>query len=126
MKRYALIVVLIAAAGSACIGLSGGRLERSTVRGAILGAILAALGAVFGMALLAWSFERGTRQVVGAMMLGMLGRLALFGGSLVGVGLLRPASCGMTAVAASLLDFFFVFQALELMFVMRGLKGARS
>jgi hypothetical protein len=126
MKRYALAVALIAAAGSAIIEASGGRLDGPSLHGAILGAILAALGAVFGMALLVWSFERGTRHVVGAMVLGMLGRLALFGGVLIGVGLLRPANFGLAAVAASLLGFYFVFQVMEVRFLMRGLKGLRS
>lgn len=124
--RYTLIVALIAAAGSAGIAASGDRLDGPSARGAILGAILAALGAVLGMALLDWSFERGTRQVVGAMLLGMLGRLTLFGGVLVFVGLLQPASCRMTAMAVSLLGFYFVFQALEVRFVVKGLKAAKS
>jgi hypothetical protein len=126
MRRYALAVALIVAAGSACIAASGGRLEGPSVRGAILGAVLAALGAVFGMALLAWSFERGARQFVGAVALGILGRMTLFGGVLIYLGLRQPANCRMTAVAASLLGFFFVFQALEVRFVVKGMKGARS
>jgi len=126
MRRYALAVTLIAAAGSACIALWGGRLEGPSVRGAILGAVLAALGAVFGMALLAWSFERGARHFVGAVALGILGRMTLFGGVLICVGLLRPVNYGMTAVAVSLLGFFFVFQALEVLFVVKRVKGSRA
>jgi len=126
MRRYILAVALIAAAGSAGIAASGGRLEGPSVRGAILGTIVAALGAVFGMALLARSNGRGTREFVGAVVFGMLGRLILFGGVLISLGLLRPAGFRMTAAAASLLGFFFVFQALEVRFVMKGLKDARS
>jgi len=126
MRRYALAVALIAAAGSAAIAASGGRLEGPSVRGGILGAGLAAVGAVFGMALLAWSSGRGAQRFVGAVAAGMLGRLLLFGGALVYLGLRRPAEVRMTAVAASMLGFFFVFQALEVRFVMKGMKGARS
>jgi hypothetical protein len=126
MRRYALAVALIAAAGSAGIAMAGGRLEGPSVRGAILGTVVAALGAVFGMALLARSIGRGAREFVGAVVFGMLGRLVLFGGVLVSLGLLRPAGLRMTAVAASLLGFFFVFQALEVRFVMKSLKGARA
>jgi hypothetical protein len=124
--RYALAVVLLAVAGSACIAASGDRLGEASVRGALLGAALAALGAIGGMALLAWSFERGPRQFLGAVMLGILGRLTLFGAVLVYVGLRQPADYRVTAVALSLLGFFFVFQALEVRFVLKGLKGRRS
>ena len=126
MKRYALAVALIAAAGSAIIAAAGGRLDGPSVRGAILGAGLAALGALGGMTLLAWSLERGARQFVGAVTLGILGRMTLFGGVLVFLGLRQPANFRMTAVAVSLLGFFFVFQALEVRFVMRGSKDVRS
>ena len=126
MRRYALAVASIAAAGSAGIAASGGGLEGPAVRGAILGAVLAALGALFGMTLLVGSSGRGTQRFVGAVAVGMLGRLLLFGGVLVYLGLSRPAGFRMTAVAASLLGFFFVFQALEVLFVMKRLKGARA
>ncbi|HYS06667.1 MAG TPA: hypothetical protein VEW47_15925 [Candidatus Dormibacteraeota bacterium] len=126
MRRYALAVALIAAAGSAGVAASGGRLEGPTVRGAILGTMVAALGAVLGMPLLARSIGRGTREFVGAVVFGMLGRLVLFCGVLIFVGLSRPAGCSITAVAASLLGFYFVFQALEVLFVTKRLKGARA
>ncbi len=126
MGRYAVAVALIAAAGSACIAAFRGRIEEASVRGAILGAVLAAAGALLGIALLAWSTGRGAREFVGAVALGILGRLALFGGALVFVGLRRPEGLRITAVAASLLGFFFVFQALEVRFVMKGMKDAGS
>jgi hypothetical protein len=120
--RYGLAVVLIAAAGSALIAAAAGRLGDAGVRGALLGAAVASLGAIGGMALLAWSFERGSRQFVGAAVLGILGRLTLFGAVLVYVGLCRPGAVRVAPVALSLLAFFFVFQALEVRFVLRGLK----
>ena len=126
MRSYALAVALIAAAGSACIAASNGRLDGPSVRGAILGAVLAAFGAVAGMALLAWSFGRGAREFVGAVAFGMLGRLILFGGVLIYVGLRQPENYPMTSVALSLLGFFFVFQALEVRFVLKGMRGAGS
>ncbi len=124
--RYALAVVLIAVAGSALIVASGGRLEARAVRGALLGAALAALGAIGGMALVAWSFERRTRQFFGALVLGILARLTLFGGALVYVALLREAEIDVVGVALSLLGFSVVFQVLEVRYVLRGLKAGRS
>jgi len=70
--RYTLAVVLFAVTGSAVIAASAGSLGEAGVRGALLGAALASLGAIFGMAVLARSFERGARtQFYGAVMLGI-------------------------------------------------------
>ena len=124
--RYALAVVLFAAAGSALIAASAGRLGEAGVRGALLGAALASLGAIGGMAVLARSFERGPRQFFGAVVLGILGRMVLFGAVLVYVGLRRPPDYSLTAVALSIVGFFFVFQALEVRFVLKRSKGKKS
>jgi len=124
--RYTLAVVLFAVTGSAVIAASAGSLGQAGVRGALLGAALASLGAIFGMAVLARSFERGPRQFYGAVMLGILGRLTLFCAALVYVGLRRPADYSLPAIALSLVGFFFVFQALEVGFVLKGSKGWTS
>jgi len=124
--RYTLAVVLFAVTGSALIAASAGSLGQAGVRGALLGAALASLGAIFGMSVLARSFERGPRQFYGAVMLGILGRLTLFCAVLVYVGLRRPADYSLPAIALSLVGFFFVFQALEVRFVLKGSKGRTS
>ena len=123
IARYALGVVLLAAAGSALVAASGGALGPAGVRGALLGALVASLGAIGGMALLARSFERGARQFMGALLLGILGRMLLFGAVLIYLGLRRPADCSLAAAGLSMVAYFFVFQALEVRFVMRGSRG---
>jgi hypothetical protein len=123
--RYAALVLLIAAAVPAAIIGWGGGLERPAVRGILLGAVLASAAAIAGMALLAWSFGRGHRQFFGALVLGILGRLLVFGGVLVYVAL-RAAAFDLIASAASLLGFYLVFQVLEMRFVLKGLTGPRS
>ncbi|MBI1950336.1 MAG: hypothetical protein HYS34_03120 [Acidobacteria bacterium] len=123
--RYAALVLLIAAAGSAAAALWRGGLEGPVARGVILGAALASFGAIGGMGLLAWSFGRGQTQFFGALVLGILGRLLVFGGVLVYVALRAPAF-DRIASAVSLLGFYLVFQVLELWFVLKGLAGRRS
>jgi hypothetical protein len=124
--RYGLAVVLVAVTGSGAIAASVGRLGGAGARGALLGAAFACLGAIGGMALLVRSFERGPRQFFGAVVLGILGRMTLFGAVLIYVGLRRPADYSLTAVGLSIVGFFFVFQALEVRFVLKGSKGRTS
>jgi len=124
--RYALAVVLVAVAGSAPIAASIGRLGEAGVRGALLGASVACLGAIGGMALLVRSIERGPQRFFGAVVLGILGRMALFGAVLFYVGLRRPAEYSLAAVALSIVGFFFVFQALEVRFVLKGSRRMTS
>jgi len=123
--RYAALVLLIAAAGSAAIAFWRGGLESPVTRGVLLGAALASFGAIAGMALLAWSYGRGQTQFFGALVIGILGRLLVFGGVLVYVAL-RAAAFDLIASAASLLGFYVVFQVLEMRFVLKGLAGRRS
>jgi len=123
--RYAALVVLIAAAGSAAAALWRGGLEGPVARGVYLGAALASFGAIAGMGLLAWSFGRGQTQFFGALVLGILGRLLVFGGVLIYVALRAPAF-DLIASAVSLLGFYLVFQVLEMVFVLKGLAGRRS
>jgi hypothetical protein len=123
IARYALGVAALAAIGSALVAAWGEGLGEAAVRGALLGAAVASLGAIGGMALLAGSLERGPRRFLGAVMLGILGRMLLFGAVLIYIGLRRPADCSLAAVALSIVGFFFAFQALEVRFVLKGTKG---
>ena len=124
MARYALGVVALAVAGSALVAARGERLGEASVRGALLGIAVAAAGSLGGMALLARGLERGPRQFMGALLIGILGRMLLFGAVLIGVGLGWPADCSLAAVALSVVAFFFVFQGLEVWLVLRRSKGA--
>ena len=117
--RYAFGVFLLAIVGTAVVGACGERLGEAVVRGALLGCAVALVGAIAGMALLARSLEQGHRQFLGAVMLGILGRMLLFGAVLIYIGLSRPAGLSLAAVALSIVGFFFVFQALEVRFVLR-------
>jgi len=124
--RYALGVALLALTGAALIAACASRLGEAGVRGALLGTVVAALGAIGGMALLARSFERGARELLGAVVIGILGRMAVFCAVLFYVGLRRPADYSLTAIALSIVGFTFVFQALEMRFVLKGSRGATS
>jgi hypothetical protein len=124
--RLSLAVVLILLAGAAGIVLWGDRLEVSSVRGAILGAVLAAAGSIGGTIPVARSLRRGASGFLQAVVLGILGRMTLFVGALLLVGLFRPAGCSLTAVALSLLGFFFVFQVLEVRFVIQGSRRVHA
>jgi hypothetical protein len=124
MARYALGVVALAGTGSAVVAAWGERLGEAAVRGALLGVAVAAVGALGGMALLARGLERGPRQFMGALLIGILGRMLLFGAVLIGVGLGWPAGCSLAAMGLSVVASFFVFQGLEVWLVLRRSKGA--
>jgi hypothetical protein len=118
--RYGGITVLVAAAGAAAAWLFRERLGTPAAQGASLGAALAAAGAIGGMALTAWAFNRNERQFFAALVFGILGRLVSYGAILVYVAL--GTSIDTVAAAASLLGFYVLFQILELRFVVKGLK----
>ncbi len=123
--RYAALMLAIAAAGSGGFAWWRGGVAGPVERGVMLGAALASFGAITGMALLAWSFGRGQTQFFGALMLGILGRLAVFGGALIYVGL-RSGGFDLVATAVSLLGFYVVFQVLEMRFALRGAANRRT
>jgi hypothetical protein len=111
LQRYSTLVVLIAAATLSALALvlPPEPLVRSAV---VFGAVLAALNTVAAHALVAWSERRSTKVFLGAVLGGMVGRMALMLGSLVagvlGFGLPR------LPLVASLLGYFMVFLVLEL------------
>ena len=123
--RYAARMLAIAAIGSGGFAWWREGVAGPVERGVILGAALASLGAISGMALLAWSAGRGQTQFFGALMLGILGRLAVFGGVLIYLGL-RPGAFDLVASAVSLLGFYVVFQALEMRFALKSSAGRRT
>jgi hypothetical protein len=122
--RYAALVLLIASGATAILAGAAG-LTESAVRGTILGAGLAAAGAIGGMAIVAWSFDRRPQAFMAALVGGILGRLLLFGAALVFVEL-RATTYDLGAVVASLLGFYVAFQVIEVRFVLKGIKEQRS
>jgi hypothetical protein len=111
LQRYSTLVVLIAAATLSALALV--LPPEPQVRSAVVfGAVLAALNTVAAHALVAWSERRSTKVFLGAVLGGMVGRMALMLGSLVagvlGFGLPR------LPLVASLLGYFMVFLVLEL------------
>lgn len=123
IARYIGTVVLLAALGLVALWIWRERLGEATARGASVGLGLAAAGAVVGMMLTSWAFGRNQQQFFAAVMFGILGRLGLYCGALLYVGLrttLQPY-----AMAAAMLGFYLVFQVLELRFVVKRLKRGR-
>ncbi len=118
--RYAGWIALLAAIGVLMIGAFRGRLGEPIARGATLGIILAAAGALGGLFLTAWAFGRGDRQFLAAIVGGMLGRLAVYGGALIYVAL--GTTLDLLATAVGLLGFYLVCQVLEIRFFLKGLK----
>src|SRR3954453_15530737 len=63
--------------------------DPGTVRSAAFGAGLAGLNAIVAYALVLWSHNRGTKAFMGAVLGGMLGRMAVLLASVVaGIGIL--------------------------------------
>jgi hypothetical protein len=114
------IMLVLAGFGVATAWLLRERLGLAVAQGVSLGAMLAVAGAVGGMALTAWAFNRNQRQFFAALVFGILGRLVSYGAVLVYVAL--RTSIDTIATASSLLGFYVLFQILELRFVVKGLK----
>jgi hypothetical protein len=104
-------VVLIAAATLSALALvlPSEPLVRSAV---VFGCVLAALNTVAAHALVAWSERRSTKVFLGAVLGGMVGRMALMLGSVV-AGVLVLGLPRLPLVA-SLLGYFMLFLVLEL------------
>ena len=124
--RYAGAVAGIVLAALALAAPFRDRLGTSGVRGACLGGALAALVAVAGMAVLDRSIDAGPRRFMGALVGGILGRMAFFGAALLYVGLRAAAAFDVVALSVSLLSFFLLFQWLELWFVIRRVRRRRT
>jgi hypothetical protein len=122
--RYAAAMILLAALAAAAIGLWGGRLGAAQRQGLLLGLALATVGAVSGLVLTAWSFDKGPRLFFAALVIGILGRLFLYGAALIYVALRTTVE--PTAAAIGLLGSYVPFQAIEVRFALRGLLRPRG
>ena len=120
IARYTGTVVLLAALGFIGFWIWRERLGEAAARGASVGLGLAAAGAVAAMILTSWAFGRNQPKFFAALMLGILGRLALYCGALLYVGL--RTSLQPLAMAVAMLGSYVVFQVLELRFAVKGLK----
>ncbi len=114
--KFAGGVLLIAAVVAAAAWSWRDRLGAGSVPGVLLGDALATAGALAGMALTAWSFDKGQREFMGALVAGILARLAVFGGALVYVAL--RTTIDPIATAAALLTLYIVYQILEIRMVL--------
>jgi hypothetical protein len=117
IDRYLAAMSLVGLAGITSAWLLEARLGASVAHGVMLGAGLATAGAVAGMLLSGWAFERAPRQFLATLMLGILGRLIVYGSVLVFVVL--RTTLDLTATAGSLLAFYVLHQVLEIRGMMR-------
>ena len=124
IARYSGTVLLLAATGFVVLWMWRDRLGEAATSGASVGLGLAAAGAVAAMILTAWGFGRNQQKFFAALMLGILGRLALYCGALLYVGL--RTSLQPLAMAVAMLGSYVVFQVLELRFAVKGLKRERG
>jgi hypothetical protein len=105
---------VVAAVGGplAVLVLALGASDPLAVRSAAFGAGLAGLNAIVAYAVAVWSQPRSTNVFLGAILGGMVARMAfLLGAVAVGLGMLGLARLPLVA---SLLGYFVVFLVLEL------------
>jgi len=118
-RGYAALVAGIALAGALLAWRLGDRLPPGKASGIALGAALAGVGAVSWIVVA----DRGRRHPQWFMMLlglGILGRLVVYGATLIYVALLTRIDPLWTA--GSLLGFHVLFMMLEVRFALQGLK----
>jgi hypothetical protein len=113
LARYALIVLGIAG-GSLLLLLPAlsGVLDRAGRQALLLGGALATANTLLAFLLVSWSEKRSTTAFLGAVLGGMVGRMALLllavVAAVVGLGLPK------LPLAISLLSYFVLFLVLEL------------
>lgn len=111
LRRYSILVALVASATLLAVALVLPS-ETPVLSAIAFGAGLAALNTIAAHALVAWSVARSTKAFLGAVLGGMVGRVALMLGAVV-VGILGLGLPRLPLVA-SLLGYFMLFQVLEL------------
>ena len=111
LSRYAILVLLTGAATLSLVGLVAP--ADAALRAAILfGALLATLNTLATHALVAWSDGRSTQAFFGAVLGGMVGRMALMLAAVV-AGVLALGLPRLPLVV-SLLSYFSLFLVMEL------------
>jgi len=114
-------VLLLGAAGGLVLAIVRTRLEPEVMQGALVGGTLAVAGAIAGLLLSAWGFDKGQTQFFGALLFGILGRLVVYGATLIYVAL--GTSIDPLATAVAMLGFHVVFMILEIHFALRRLRA---
>jgi hypothetical protein len=111
LSRYAILVLFTTAATLAAIGLVAP--ADTSLRAAILfGAALATLNTLAAHALVAWSAARSTQAFFGAVLGGMVGRMAVMLAAVVAGVLLLGLP--RLPLVISLLSYFSLFLVVEL------------
>jgi len=112
LTRYSIWVTAAVAAPLAVFWLLKGGSDPWTVRSAAFGAGLAGLNAIVAYALVQWSHGRSTKAFMGAILGGMLGRMAvLLASVVVGIGVL---DLRRLPLVTALLGYFVFFLIVEL------------
>jgi hypothetical protein len=122
--RYVGLVLVLAGAGALGLWLLRGSLGPGALGGALLGLGLAAAGAVSWIVGTAATIGRGSTAFLAGVALGILGRIVVYGATLVYVALRTTLDPVWTA--GSLMGSYAVFMALEIHFALRRLKAARG
>jgi hypothetical protein len=120
--RYLAGILLLAAAAWGCLRAARGSLPPARSEGLLLGLGLATVGAVSWILAASWTIGRGHQAFMGAQVLGILGRLVVYGAALIYVAL--RTTIDPVYLAGSLLGFHVVYMVLEIRFAMKGLRQA--
>ena len=116
-------MLLFGAIGAAGLWAYRARLEPGAFEGAAIGGSLAVAGAISGLFLLAWGFDKGQKQFFGALVLGILGRLVVYGATLIYLAL--QTSVDLIATIVAMLGLHVVFMVLEINFTLRRLRAGK-
>ena len=118
--RSAGIVLAVMLAGMVWAWGMAERLGPGRAAGFGLGAGLAGIGAATWILSAAWAANRGQKAFMGALGLGILGRLVIYGATLLFVTLRTRVDPVWTAGA--LMGFYVLFMVEEIRFALRGLS----
>jgi hypothetical protein len=72
----------------------------------------------------AWGFDKGQKQFFGALLLGILGRLVIYGATLIYVAL--RTSVDLIATVVAMLGYYVVFMVLEIRYALRRLRAEKE
>lgn len=112
LLRYSTLVLLVAAATLAAVGLVVPAAAPASRAAILFGAVLAILNTLAAHALASWSESRSTQAFFGAVLGGMLGRMGLMLAAVVlGVLLL---DLPRLPLVVSLLSYYTLFLVMEL------------
>lgn len=125
LARYARIVIGIAAGSLLLLWpILSGRLDESARTAVLAGGALAAINTLLAFFILSWSEKRSTNVFLGAVLGGMVGRMGLMLLAVV-TGVL-VFGLPKVPLAISLLSYFVLFLALELMVLQKKTTAAVS